>query len=359
MESECFLYNNTMEINILTLQSGFAGPMKAVLTIVFSLIVALLIRYTLEHFLNKLLQKTKTKADDEIVAAAKTPVFWTVFLVGIYYATLSFELSDEFLKVINNLLTSLGLIIWTIAGLKILKIIFSELAKRLDSVGKSSDAIPFLENLAKLALVATVTLILLNNWGVNITPLLASAGVAGLAVAFAAKDTVANLFGGISVFFDKPYKVEDYVIIDDKYRGEVIQIGLRSTKIRTRDNVLLSVPNSVMVTNAVINETGFDPKLRIRIPLGVSYDSDLDEVEKVLVDEVKKHPKVLSSPTPRVRFRKFGDSAVELEVLGVIERPPERGRTTHEIIKRLHKRLKREGIQIPYPHREVYLHNEN
>ena len=187
---------------------------------------------------------------------------------------------------------------------------------------------------------------------------MASAGVAGLAVAFAAKDTVANLFGGVSIFFDKPYKVGDYVIVDDKYRGEVIQIGMRSTKIKTRDNVLLTVPNSVMVTNAVINETGFDPKLRIRIPLGVSYKEDLEKVEKVLVDTLKKHSRVLSSPAPRVRFRAFGESAVELEVLGVIKTPPERGRTIHELIKKIHKSFKKEGIEIPYPHREVYLHQK-
>jgi len=305
-----------------------------------------------------LLRKTKTKLDDKIIAVSKTPIFWTVFLVGVYYAGISLGLAANIQKVLVNILQSVALIIWARTILKILHIVLSELEKRLDKMGKSSDALPFLENLFKVALFAITALILLSIWGVNTTPLLASAGVAGLAIAFAAKDTVANLFGGISVFFDRPYKVGDYVIVDDKYRGEVIQIGMRSTKIRTRDNVLLTVPNSVMVTNAVINETGFDPKLRIRIPLGVSYDEDLERVEKVLVDTLKKHPKVLASPAPRVRFRAFGDSAIELEVLGVIRTPPERGRTIHELIKKIHKRLKKEGIKIPYPHREVFLHNK-
>ncbi|MCH7641478.1 mechanosensitive ion channel family protein [Patescibacteria group bacterium] len=335
-----------------------SGPLKAVLILVASYLVALIIRFIFENILQNLSRKTKTKLDDKIIVVSKTPIFWTVFLLGFFYAATSLDLSANIQKILTNLLKSVALIIWARASLKILHIVSSELEKRLDKIGKSSDAVPFLENLAKVTLFAITALIFLTTWGVNVTPLLASAGVAGLAVAFAAKDTVANLFGGISVFFDKPYKVGDYVIVDDKYRGEVIQIGMRSTKIRTRDNVLLTAPNSVMVTNVVINETGFDPKLRIRIPLGVSYNEDLDNVEKVLVDELKKHPRVLASPAPRVRFRAFGDSAVELEVLGVIKTPPERGVTIHELIKEIHRRFKKEGIKIPYPHREVYLHNE-
>jgi len=348
-----------MKIDILTLfPEPFSGLLVAVLILIASYLAALIVKFLFENVLKNLLRKTKTKIDDKIIAASKSPVFWTVFLLGFHYAAASLDLSANIQKILTNLLKSVALIIWARAFLKILHIVSKELEKRLDKIGKSSDAIPFLENLSKITLFAIAALVLLTTWGVNITPLLASAGVAGLAVAFAAKDTVANLFGGISVFFDKPYKVGDYVIVDDKYRGEVIQIGMRSTKIKTRDNVLLTAPNSVMVTNVVINETGFDPKLRIRIPLGVSYDEDLDKVERVLVDTLKKHPKVLASPAPRVRFRQFGDSAIELEALGVIKTPPERGVTIHELIKKIHKRFKKEGIEIPFPQREVYLHNE-
>ncbi len=347
-----------MNIDLLTSLENLSGPLKAVLILVASYIIALIIRFIFENILKNLLRKTKTKVDDKIVAASKSPLFWTVFLLGFYYAAISLGLSANIQKILTNLLKSVAIIIWSRAFLKILHIVSTELENRLDKTGRSSDAVPFLENLAKVTLFVIIALIFLTTWGVNITPLLASAGVAGLAVAFAAKDTVANLFGGVSVFFDKPYKVGDYVIVDDKYRGEVIQIGMRSTKIKTRDNVLLTVPNSVMVTNAVINETGFDPKLRIRIPLGVSYKEDLEKVEKVLVDTLKKHSRVLSSPAPRVRFRAFGESAVELEVLGVIKTPPERGRTIHELIKKIHKSFKKEGIEIPYPHREVYLHQK-
>lgn len=347
-----------MNIDILTSLEKLSGPLKAVLILVAAYITALIIRFIFENILKNLLKKTKTKLDDKVFASAKNPIFWTIFLAGAYYSGVSLALPGKITNIFNDLLVSVGLIIWVRATLKILHIVSRELEKKLDKTERSSDAVPFLENLAKVTLFAITALIFLTTWGVNITPLLASAGVAGLAVAFAAKDTVANLFGGISVFFDKPYKVGDYVIVDDKYRGEVIQIGMRSTKIRTRDNVLLTVPNSVMVTNAVINETGFDPKLRIRIPLGVSYNEDLEKVEQVLVDVMKKHTKILATPAPRVRFRAFGDSAVELEVLGVIKTPPERGRIIHELIKKIHKRLKKEGIKIPYPQREVYLHQK-
>ncbi|MGD8744385.1 MAG: mechanosensitive ion channel family protein [Candidatus Woesebacteria bacterium] len=332
------------------------GIVKAVTILVGAYLISHLVKYILGHFINRLLQKTKTKVDDEITAASKKPIFWTIFLVGINYASASLVFFENFQSTISGALLSLAIVIWMSAGLNIVNIIFEELEVRLTKIGKSSDAIPFLKNLSKASLFLAAALVLLKVWGINITPILASAGVLGLAVAFAAKDTVANLFGGISVFFDKPYKIGDYIILEDKYRGEVIKIGMRSTKIRTRDNVLLSVPNSVMVTNAVINETGFDPKLRIRIPMGVSYDDDLEKIEKVLVKVMKKHNNVVKSPSPRVRYRSFADSSITLDAMAVIEAPALRGITIHEIIKDVHKTLKKEGIELPYPQQEIYLH---
>lgn len=139
----------------------------------------------------------------------------------------------------------------------------------------------------------------------------------------------------------------------------MIQIGIRSTKIRTRDNVLLTVPNAVMATDAIINETGFEPQLRIRIPLSIAYGTDLDKAEKILIDVVLKHQAMLKKPKPRVRFRRFGESAIELEVMGVIARPADRGRITHELIKSIDKTLRKEKIISPFPQRDVHLYKEN
>jgi small-conductance mechanosensitive channel len=331
---------------------------KKVLPLIIAFFAAWLVKYVFEHFLKRLFKKTQTKLDDKIIKTLIIPIFWTVFFAGVYIFFLSLSLSETYFRIVSNVLSTLLIILWGIALTQISKLLLKAYDQRQTKSRRLSDAIPFLENIIILGVLSLAALLTLDTWGINITPLLASAGVLGIAVAFAAKDTVSNLFGGISVFFDRPYKSGDYVIIQEKYRGEVIEIGMRSTKIRTRDSVLLTVPNSVMVTNAVINETGFDPKLRIRIPIGVAYGSDLEKVEYTLINLMKEHEEVQKSPSPRVRFRRFGESAIELEALCVIEEPANRGRIMHELIKEITKVFKEEKISMPFPQREIHLFNK-
>lgn len=332
----------------------------SLLILALLLIVGRLCHVFLEHWLKKIVGKTKTKLDDEILDMLGRPIYWSVILIGIYVAILALQLDSQKLVLFGNGLLTIGLLIWGVVSTRIFRVIFAEIEHKVEPghEGIVSDFIPFLEGLIKVFIVGVVIFVILNIWGIDITPLFLSAGVAGVAVAFAARDTVANLFGGLSVFIDRPYKIGDYVIVNEKYRGEVIEIGMRSTKIRTRDNVLLTIPNSVLVTNTVINETGFDPKLRIRIPLSVAYDSDLEKVEKILIDTIAQHKEILKNPKPKVRFRKFDDSAIKLEVLGVINKPVNRGRVIHELIKSIDKRFKKEHISLPYPQMDVHLYGQ-
>jgi small-conductance mechanosensitive channel len=330
--------------------------MNGVLVLLTSFGAAWVVRFVFEIILKKAMRRTKTKLDDKIIKVVKNPIFWSVLLYGTYLSLSSIVINPELLTRISNFLFSFVILVWGRVGFKLSNIIFREIETRQSKdTGKFSDAIPFLDNLAKVSLLLIIILSILGVWGVNITPVLASAGVLGIAVAFAAKDTISNLFGGISVFFDKPYKIGDYVIIEQHYRGEVIEIGMRSTKIKTRDSILITVPNSVMVTNAVINETGFDPKLRIRIPMGVAYNSDLDKVEYTLIEVMKSHKEVIKEPVPRIRFRRFGESAIELEALCIIDEPANRGRVMHELLKEIDKAFKEEKISMPFPQRDVHL----
>lgn len=334
----------------------------------FSLIILLgfvILGWIVNSFFKKiigyLVGKTETTIDDQLVKIFRYPIFLSILLYGGYTALIPLNLADNIFSFIKNMLVTVGLIIWGISIFRISSVFFKELKRRVEPkhTGMLDDLVPFLQNIAKITIFFIVLLTILSLWGVNIIPALASAGVIGVAVAFAAKDTVANLFGGISVFLDKPYKTGDYVIISDKHRGKVIQIGMRSTKIKTRDNVLLTVPNSAMVTNVVINETGFDPKLRTRIPIGLAYGTNLDFAEKVLINIARKHQEVLQKPEPIVRYRRFGESAIELELLVVVSQPSRRGRAVHELIKIIDKGLRKEGISIAYPQMDVHLYGDS
>lgn len=138
------------------------------------------------------------------------------------------------------------------------------------------------------------------------------AGILGLAISFAAKDTLANLFAGVFILADSPYKLGDFIILDSGERGAVTQIGIRSTRMLTRDDVEITVPNSIMGNVKILNETGGPgEKYRIRIKVGVAYGSDIDKVQSVLLDVAQRNREVLKTPAPRVRFRAFGDSSLD------------------------------------------------
>ena len=339
----------------MNLQSILSGEqsINPITLAIITLALALILQYLFEHVVRRLLAKTKTKADDDIIMHLKWPAFLTVFLGSAYYYFSSNTAYASFKPI--EIVYSITVVIWTIASIRIIHTILDEIEGKYQKGQTINDATPFLKNLTSLGMGLLALSMLLDIWGIDVTPLLASAGVAGLAVAFAAKDTIGNFFGGISIFFDKPFKTGDYVIINETYRGEVIAIGMRSTKIRTRSNVLITIPNSTMVTEAVINETGFDPKLRINIPLGVEYGADLERIEKIILKRIKSSKLFLEDPPSVVRFREFGPSSINLEILGSVKTPADKGRTTHEMIKILHKELKKEKITIPFPQQDVHI----
>lgn len=331
---------------------------KAGIVLFLFIILAFLIKIFFTKFLHKLVKGTKTEIDDKIIETAKGPLLMLIITLGIFFAgrVLGYhhyvnDLYDKFF------LTFMSIFLFGII-FKIVLIIAHGIKETVH--GKSvkifdGKVFPFFEKSLKLIFSIAYLFFLFKIWNINLTPLLASAGVLGLAMAFAAQDTVANVFGGISLFADRTYEIGDFIIIDDQHRGEIIDIGLRSTKLKTRDDVLIVVPNSVMANSKVINESGIHPKLRVRIDVDVVYGSDLDKVEKVLMDLAKKSDYVEQQPEPRVRFRAFKDFSVNLQLLFWIKKPVYKGRYTSHMIKDIHKRFFKEGIDFPFPTQDIYI----
>jgi small-conductance mechanosensitive channel len=180
--------------------------------------------------------------------------------------------------------------------------------------------------------------------------------VVGIAVGFAARDTLANLFAGFFIIADAPYKMGDYVVLDSGERGEVTRVGVRSTRLLTRDDVEIIIPNSVMAGTKIINESGGPwVKFRIRLAVGVAYGSDADQVVALLERVAREHESVCDEPAPRVRMRGFGDSSLDFELLCWVKHPSERGMVSHELFMSLYKALNREGIEIPFPQRDLWV----
>ena len=167
---------------------------------------------------------------------------------------------------------------------------------------------------------------------------------------------LSNLFAGLSIVADAPYKLGDYVVLDSGERGKVTFIGLRSTRILTRDDIEITIPNGVIGNAKIINEAGGPSEKRhIRIPIGVAYGSDIDKVIETLDHVAKDHDEICENPKPRVRFRKFGTSSLDFELLCWINQPVDRGRMEHELNCAVYNLFQKEGIEIPFPQQDVYV----
>jgi MscS family membrane protein len=216
--------------------------------------------------------------------------------------------------------------------------------------------------ISRVVTIMVLFILLLNatkDLGISLTAVFASAGLVGLALALAARETIANFFGGINILIDRPFRTGDYIILDSGERGEVVEVGLRSTRINTRDDVQISIPNSVITDAKIINESVPKYRFRVRIKIGVAYGSDVDEVETLLLQTAKSNQLVTLTPEPRVRFRSFGDSALEFELLCWAYQPDIKGKLMHELNCNIYKSFNAAGIIIPFPQRDVHVIQED
>jgi small-conductance mechanosensitive channel len=274
----------------------------------------------------------------------------TVVIVGSYVAVRTLELTPQVDLPLRSGALTVVAVIWAVT--------LTRLGRRVSKAATEGDAfdkevVPIFQNVWTALVAGVAGFFVLSLWDVDVTPLLASAGIIGIIVGLAARDTIANFFGSIALYADGTYKVGDYIVLDSGERGRVEDISIRSTVIRTRDDMLVTVPNSVLNSARITNESTPRRERRVRIPLGVAYDADLDRVEEVLLDVAAAEDLIIDRPKPRVRYRDFGDSAVTLELLGWIGDPVLRGRVTHRLVKRIHAAFRDNGISIPFPQREL------
>jgi len=256
-----------------------------------------------------------------------------------------------------SLLATILLMSWLRAGLRAARIVLELVASnshRFEIIQERT--IPMFDMTIKILLVGLAAYIFLLIWGINPTAWLASAGVIGIAVGFAARDTLANLFSGISIVADAPYKIGDFIVLDTGERGRVTHLGMRSTRLLTRDDVEVTIPNGVIANAKIVNESG-GPwiKHRIRVPVGVAYGSDVDEVCNLLEETAKNNSDVVEMPSPRVRMRAFGTSSLGFELLAWIAHPELRGRVRHDLLKAIYNNLNQQGINIPFPQTDIHL----
>lgn len=341
---------------------AFAGTNKhiqAIVVILAALIAGKLLDLFLHYGIGRLTRRTKTNLDDRIVASLRKPIFFTFLLAGLGGAFKIELIPDPWALFVFATIKTLIILAWSFFMVHMVGIVFRFMAShptRFNII--QPDTLPVFEIASKVFIFGGGAYFIMISWDLDPTGWLASAGIIGIAVGFAAKDTLANLFAGVFILADAPYKVGDYIELDG-HRGQVIKIGLRSTRILTRDDIEITIPNSTIANGKIVNESGGPSiKHRLRIPIGVAYGSDVDKVRAVLQEVADTNEYISKSPEPRVRFRSFGDSSLNFEVLCWIEDPAQRGLTQDSLNTSIYKALGRSGIEIPFPKRDVYIRSD-
>ncbi len=303
-------------------------------------------------------QRTATEVDDAILQAVRRGFLISIWFWAGWRIAIAWELPGVARTVGAVWIAALSL---PVAGLVSAGLEYIERRVGRGVITPLDEtALPLLNRIVQFVVLAVGVLVALDFLGINITPLLAGAGVLGLAVSLAAQDTLSNLIAGVLLIMDRPFRVGDRIELwtapgETGSWGDVIEIGLRATKIRNPDNIVILIPNNEIMRRDIVNYSASGAHIRLRIPFGIAYDANVSRAKALILESVEGVEGVQSDPDPVVIVRAFGDSAVNLELRVWIRDARDRRIVADQITERVKGTFDREGIEIPYPKRDVYL----
>ncbi len=309
------------------------------------------------RWLGRLAKGTDAKWDDAIIRSIHwMPMIWFVS-AGIYFAVLFRGVDPAIQQLVLRGVTVVVILSIVVVGWRFVGVAFQVLAGRSQGILPSTTLVT---NLARVLVAVLGGFIILQNLDVEITPLIGALGIVGLAVALALQDTLGNLFAGLQIIFSRQVRPQDYVRLETGEEGFVTDVKGRNTTIRTfPDHNLVIVPNATLASSTVTNFSLPRRNLWIGVDVGVSYDSDLEQVERVALDVASDVMASVEggihSQVPVVRFEQFGASSIDFTVRMFVKEFTDQVLIRHEFIKRLHTRFNREGIEIPFPQRTLHV----
>ncbi len=329
---------------------------QALVVVIAALIAARIANFALTRVFPIVTRHTKSNLDDQVLSMLRRPVFVTVTLIGLGFAY-RLVTPEKYEGVGNAVIVTLIALVWVQFGFTFARLILGWMTYHQSRFSLVQPATaPLFDIVTKVLILGSAAYCVLLVWHVDITAWLASAGILGLAIGLAAQETLSNLFAGLSILADAPYKIGDYIVLDNVDRGKVTKIGLRSTRILTRDEIEITIPNSVIAQNKIINESGGpSPSRRLRVPVGVAYGSDIDRVAEILLSVAEKEEGLTRLEETRAFLVSFGESSLDFELRCWIANPEDRGRTNSRLNFAIYHALARAGIEIPYPKRDVYI----
>jgi small-conductance mechanosensitive channel len=349
--------------------------LPAIALVVISQVLAEVILWFVIHVIKPLTEKTETTLDDYLVDCLPTPLRLGGFALGIFlFASTVWPnatpLGRDWIFIGEILsIAWTGFLLGNVAN-ALVAWYYSELSHRIaarhgaESLKLSKESFPMFQRVVRYAVYISTLIIILHSFGIEVTPLLTGLGIAGLAVAVALQDTLSNFFSGLHLLTDKPIKNGEFISLDSEegvLKGFVEEIGWRSTRIRTRGNLTYIIPNNKLASSVVVNfSRGAEDNWKgSSLTVGVSYDSDPDKVKRLIVEAIRQVQKAdprLGGREPSARLEEFGDSALVYRAFWAVKNYSENEAVAGEVREAILKSFRKNGIEIPFPVRTVYMH---
>ncbi len=321
-----------------------------------SYLAARVVTFLVARAVERIARRTQTTLDDHLAGSLTRPLTWALFLVGAYAAAHRLTLPESTLRWIDSVLFVGGVTLLALALLQTFGLLLHWYVSQPRLAASSAIATefgPLISKVGKVFIAVVAVTVLLQHFGVNVQSLVVSLGVGSLAIGLAAQDTLANMFGGFTLMLDRPFRVGDRIQLATGEVGDVEAIGMRATRIRTTDEMLLVVPNSALVKDRVINYNLPSRALTTRVEVDVAYGSDLRAALALLTDVARTVPAVDQDREPSGVVKAFGDGSVVLALTFWVRDYVDQGAARSAVLTGIHDRLRAAGIERPLPARRV------
>jgi MscS family membrane protein len=335
----------------------------ALALIVSSIIIARIVNIILEKYVKTALKRTQTDLDELLLGAFEGPFSALIIVLGIWYAILGLSLPPQVEPHVLGVVTAFFVLdmMWLI--IRLIDIFINRILKPISSRTRTDlddQLLPILSKGMKASAIILGFLIILSNFGFDVTALIAGLGIGGLAVALASKDTIENMFGAFAILLDKPFLVHDRVIIDG-VTGDVLEVGLRSTRILTLDGTQLYVPNLKVVTSHIENLSRPDRKIAVKMTLGLVYQTSsekMDEAKEILADILTNTEGVSTHKKPTISFNEFGASSLNIYMKYWVKDYSKRLKVVDLVNSQIKRRLEKAGLEFAYPTQTLYVQKD-
>jgi small-conductance mechanosensitive channel len=346
-----------------TLESVLLQKLGLIIAIV---VVTIIAAWLMSHFLGTLIKRlthhSRTGLDDILLKTLKRPVVYFIMFAGLWFAL---QQLGFIVKLDDKIVTAVFFILYLILGyftvyrliLGLLDWYEAEIAHHTETT-LDDQILPFFRRLLLVVLSIIALVILLAHFNVDVSALVATLGVGSLAIALAAKEVLADMISGFIIVIDRPFAIGDRIELEDLNTwGDVQDISLRSTRVLTRDNRLVAIPNSLIGKNPVVNHSIPNTQYRVETHVSVAYDTDIDHARQVMIEAVAAQAWVMKDKKVEALFLEFQDSGLLFRVRCWIEHYVETRRVIDKLNTTIFKALEEAGIKMPFPQRVVHIQN--